>query len=182
MTKIKEKKLSANVCDTAVIRRYNAILEAIPDILVEVNENKIYTWANMAGYEFFGDEIIGKEAKYYFEGEQKTYQMVDRLFKGSEDIFYLESWQRRKDGKKRLLAWWCRSLKDDNGQVIGALSSARDITELKENEGKLQSYTKELEKINAELNRFKQIAIGRELRMVELKKLLADCQQGQHSS
>jgi hypothetical protein len=30
---------------------------------------------------------------------------VKPLFNGAEDIIYLESWQRRKDGEKRLLAW-----------------------------------------------------------------------------
>lgn len=45
------------------------------------------------------------------------------------DAVYVESWQRRRDGEKRLLAWWCRNLKDENGKVIGALSTARDITE-----------------------------------------------------
>jgi PAS domain S-box-containing protein len=53
------------------------------------------------------------------------------LFDGSEDVFYVESWQRRRDGERRLLAWWCRALKDENGKVTGALSSARDITERK---------------------------------------------------
>ncbi len=65
----------------------------------------------------------------FFVGDQKTYTTVQPLFEGNPDIFYVESWQRRHDGEKRLLAWWCHSLKDQSGRVIGALSSARDITE-----------------------------------------------------
>jgi PAS domain S-box-containing protein len=114
-----------------LILRQEAILAAVPEIIMEVDTNKIYTWANRQGLEFFGNDVIGKEASYYFEGEQETYRAVKPLFDGTDDIFYLESWQRRFDGKKRLLAWWCQVLKDNDGNVKGALSSARDITESK---------------------------------------------------
>ena len=108
--------------------RNEAILAAIPDIIMEVDNNKIYSWANQAGIQFFGEDVVGKEAAFYFEGEQDTYDTVSPLFTGFEDIIYLESWQRRKDGQKRLLAWHCHVLKDNSGQVTGALSSANDIT------------------------------------------------------
>jgi len=111
--------------------RQEAILAAVPEIIMEVDKNKIYTWANRPGLEFFGKDVIGKEASFYFEGEQETYNMVQSLFDGVEDIFYVESWQRRYDGEKRLLAWWCQVFKDNEGRVTGALSSARDITERK---------------------------------------------------
>jgi PAS domain S-box-containing protein len=101
---------------------------------MEVDDNKVYTWANSVGIEFFGEDVIGKEAAFYFEGEQDTYGRVRPLFNGGGDNIYVESWQRRRDGKKRLLAWWCRSLKDEKGNVNGALSSAFDITEHKQAE------------------------------------------------
>ena len=111
-----------------------ALLSAIPDIIMEVDSNKVYTWANQPGMEFFGEDVIGKEADFYFEGEQETYNVVQPLFNGSENVIYIESWQRRRDGQKRLLAWWCRVLKDARGNVIGAISSARDITEQRQAE------------------------------------------------
>ncbi len=123
--------------------RNEAILDAIPDIIMEVDNDKIYTWANPAGFEFFGPDVIGQPAEKYFEGEQDTYDIVKPLFNGNHDIIYVESWQRRKDGQKRLLAWWCRVLKDSANQVIGALSSARDITEIRLSEKRfLQSEQK----------------------------------------
>jgi PAS domain S-box-containing protein len=115
-------------------QRNQAILEAVPEIIMEVDNDKIYTWTNNAGLEFFGTDVIGKPAAYYFEGEQQVYDLVQPLFDGTEDRFYIESWQRRFDGEKRLLAWWCQVLKDKNGKVTGALSSARDITENKQAE------------------------------------------------
>jgi diguanylate cyclase (GGDEF)-like protein/PAS domain S-box-containing protein len=118
--------------------RQEAILDTLPEIIMEVDNNKVYTWANKPGMDFFGENVIGKEAAFYFEGEQETYSIVQPLFSGSGDVIYLESYQRRGDGEKRLLAWYCRALKDKNGQVTGALSSARDITERKQAEEALR--------------------------------------------
>ncbi|RJR53124.1 MAG: PAS domain S-box protein [Desulfobacteraceae bacterium] len=140
---ITERKLAELALEN-LLSRQDALLAAIPDIIMEVDVRKVYTWANQAGFEFFGEDVIGREASYYFEGEQETYGLVKPLFNGHDDVIYLESWQRRKDGEIRLLAWWCRVLKDEVGNVTGALSSARDITERKRAE-------EEKEKLQAQL-------------------------------
>ncbi len=114
-----------------VSERQNAILAAVPDIIMEVNKDKVYTWSNSAGLTFFGDDVLGKEASYFFEGDQHTYDLVQPLFEGKRNVLYVESRQRRKDGEVRLLAWWCKALVDENGSVTGTLSTARDITEIK---------------------------------------------------
>ena len=111
--------------------RNEAILAAVPDIIMEVDVCKRYTWANQAGMRFFGEDAIGREASYYFEGEQETYNKVQPLFNGGEEVIYVESWQRRQDGEKRLLSCWCKVLKNGQELVIGALSTGRDITERK---------------------------------------------------
>lgn len=131
----------------ALSTRQEAILDAIPDILMEVDNDKVYTWANPAGFEFFGEDVIGKKAVFYFEGDQDTYGRVKPLFNGDENVIYVESWQRCKDGKKRLLAWRCRVLKDSDGNVIGALSLAHDITESRQAEQQLAQYSEHLEEM-----------------------------------
>jgi PAS domain S-box-containing protein len=146
----------------ALFLRHEALLAAIPEIVMEVNNDKVYTWANQAGREFFGEQVIGREAAFYFEGEQTVYQEVQPLFNGNDSTIYLESWQRRKDGQKRLLAWWCQVLKDEAGNVTGALSSARDITEQKLVE-------EQIKKQMAELQRWYDLTLDRENRSLELK-------------
>jgi PAS domain S-box-containing protein len=143
--------------------RQEALLSAIPDIIMEVDANKIYTWANGAGFEFFGDDVIGREADYYFDGEQDVYGQVKPLFSGKENVIYVESRQRRKDGEKRLLAWWCRVLKDEYGNVTGALSTAHDITERKQAEEQLKEQL-------LELRRWNEAVMGREIRIMDLKR------------
>ena len=130
----------------ALSARQEAILAAVPEIIMEVDCNKVYRWSNQAGVEFFGEDVIGKEAAFYFEGEQDTYATVQPLLNGNDEVFYVESLQRRRDGQKRLLAWWCRVLKNAQGTITGALSTARDITdhrraeeELRESEARFRS-------------------------------------------
>lgn len=110
-------------------KKTEGILLSVPDIIMQVDKDKRYVWANTQGLIFFGADVIGHEAAEYFEGEQDTYADVHPMMEGDVDSVYVESWQRRHDGQKRLLAWWCRSLKDEEGNITGALSTARDITE-----------------------------------------------------
>jgi PAS domain S-box-containing protein len=139
---ITERKQTEETLQALVVRQ-EALLAAMPDIVMEVDRNKVYTWANQPGIEFFGGDVIGKEAVQYYEGEQGTYAAVQPLFAGDENAVYVESWQRRRDGEKRLLAWWCRVLKDGKGNVAGALSSARDITDSKRAEEALRDSLEE---------------------------------------
>ncbi|MDP1783807.1 MAG: diguanylate cyclase [Sulfuricurvum sp.] len=112
-------------------RKTEGILRSVPDMIVQVDNDKRYTWVNREGRAFFGEDVIGKEASFYFEGEQNTYDSVNPLLTGDSDAVYIESWQRRCDREKRLLGWWCQALKDEEGKIIGILSTARDITEQK---------------------------------------------------
>jgi PAS domain S-box-containing protein len=128
----------------ALSARQQALLAALPDIVMEVDVRKVYTWANLPGLEFFGDDVIGREAGFFFEGEQRTYELVQPLFDGGEEVVYVESWQRRRDGQIRLLAWWCQALKDEQGNVTGAISSARDITDQKQAEEALRKSGEQL--------------------------------------
>jgi PAS domain S-box-containing protein len=127
----------------AIYKHQETILATVPDIIAEVDENRVYTWINESGREFFGDDVIGKEASYYFEGEQDTYHKIAPVFNGDENTLYIESWQRRKDGEKRLLGWWSHALKDITGKTVGALSVASDITDRKLMEENLVHSAKE---------------------------------------
>lgn len=124
------------------------ILLAVPDIIMQVDNDKRYVWANTQGLMFFGEGVIGKEASEYFVGAQDTYDKTHPLMAGEVDMVYLESWQRRYDGEKRLLGWWCRNLKDDEGNITGALSAARDITEEYERKQSIEKLSKAVEQVD----------------------------------
>jgi len=76
----------------------------------------------------------------------------------------------RKDGTKVWLEIDESPLKDGQGTVIGIVGAARDITERIRTEEALGKNQKELKKRISELEEFYEMAIGRELRMIELKQ------------
>lgn len=150
----RKKQLTLNEL-SKLHQRTEGILRAVPDMIMQVDIEKRYVWANHIGIEFFGEEVIGKEASFYFEGEQDVYTIVQPLFDGENHAVYVESWQRRRDGEKRLLAWWCQALWDEGGSVTGTLSTARDITEeyqiqknLQESEKKYKNLAKAMEQVD----------------------------------
>ncbi|MCB1193644.1 MAG: SpoIIE family protein phosphatase [Leptospiraceae bacterium] len=130
--KMKQKMLEENSRILSI--RYQEILDAVPDIILEIDINKVITWTNLAGYRFYGEGVIGKRVLDYFISVEDTYDLIKPLFEGGENVIYVESWQRRRDGKPRLLAWWYRVIRDKEGHVTGAISTGRDITERKKAE------------------------------------------------
>ena len=68
-----------------------------------------------------------------------------------------------KFGEKKTISWNNVVLRDMGGQIMGVLSSGVDITEREEAE-------KELKKTISALKEFKDLTVGRENRMIELKK------------
>ncbi len=143
--------------------RYQAILEAVPDIILEVDASRRITWINTAGARFFGPDAIGKETSYYFDASQDPGTPADLLFQGDDEVFHVENWLRRMDGERRLVAWWCRAIKNDQGCVIGMLSTGRDITLQHRQETELRRMAEEeLAHLHDQLVRQTQLAtIGR---------------------
>jgi len=85
-----------------------------------------------------------------------------RIKKG-EHIEDFESVRMRKDGTIIPVSLTFSPIKDSSGRIIGSSKIAHDITEQKRAEEALR-------RSNEELTRFNRAAVGRELRMIELKK------------
>ncbi len=128
---------------------YRSLVEAVPDIIVQVDTRGKYVWANKHGREFLGEDFYGKHFLEYFVHPDDTkvvIKEVEPLFNGTCEVVQVETLLRREDGKQRYLQWSCKSLEFD-GKVKGVLSTARDITGQKEIEAQLKASTELLEGI-----------------------------------
>ncbi len=145
--------------------RQDAILASVPDLIVEVDLGKTFTWANKAALEFFGKSIVGEPVTHYsFDGNN----IFDTSFieeSSFNDLYYLENKHVRNDGKVCLLGWWCKVLKNDDDIEVGFIATGRDITDSKKAEKeivelnrmldqKVLERTNELEIANKELHAF----------------------------
>jgi hypothetical protein len=81
---------------------------------------------------------------------------------------------RHIDGRLCHVLYNASVYKDVNGKVLGVFAAARDVTPLKKAELELaEQRARELERL-AELERFQKLTVGRELKMIELKKEVDD--------
>jgi PAS domain S-box-containing protein len=108
-------------------------------------------------------ELRGRHALDFVVEEDKeiTAEAIREAFeKGQTE---LEMRIIRKDGTAVPHHWTGALLRDGQGNAIGITGIGRDITERKRGEEKLK-------KKNADLERFNRLAVGRELKMIDLKK------------
>ncbi len=73
----------------------------------------------------------------------------------------------KPDGSRTQLEVFGSPIKDEAGKIVASLVTFQDITERKKTETSLRLHAEEMEKIN-------KVMVGRELKMVELKKEIED--------
>ncbi len=115
-------------------KRYEAILQATPDIICEVNPQRVYTWMNEAGFNFFGHDAVGREIDFYLCNKREKHTNIQTLLQEREKVFCVQSLHRRRDGEERLLAWWRKVVRGDEGEIVATIYAGRDITERKKAE------------------------------------------------
>lgn len=107
-------------------------------------------------------EIVGQDLDRLFVNKNFAKALLEQITKegktnGKEAILLT------KDKKEIPVNISAMQRKDEEGTFIGYFLSIIDISEIKKNQNKLEKKIEELE-------RFRKFTIGRELRMVELKK------------
>lgn len=124
-------------------------LDVVGVIIVAIDKNQDITLINKKGCEFLGfqeEEIIGKNwfDNFIPQRIQKDVKAVfNQLMVGEvEPVEFFENSVLTKSGEERTITWHNIVLKDDEGNIIGTLSSGEDITEKK----KLEKVRIELEK------------------------------------
>jgi PAS domain S-box-containing protein len=161
-----------------------SLIEASLDPLVTISADGKITDVNEATIKVTGvsrEGLIGADFANYFTEPEKAregYQQV--LANGYVTDYPLTI--RRNDGKLTDVLYNATVYKDIAGNVLGVFAAARDITAQRKAEAQVaEQRTKELERL-AELERFQRLTVGRELKMIELKKEIEELKRKQGTS
>ena len=153
-----------------------SLLEASADPLVMISREGKITDVNEATIRVTGvtrDDLVGTDFSDYFTEPDAARAVYRQVFaQGFVTDYPLTI--RHTGGALTDVLYNASVYKDAAGNVRGVFAAARDVTAQKRAERELAKQRgRELDRI-AELERFQKLTVGRELRMIELKKEIED--------
>jgi PAS domain S-box-containing protein len=149
-----------------------SLIEASLDPLVTISPDGKITDVNEATVKVTGvsrEILIGTDFANYFTDPEKAREGYRLVFlQGTVTNYPLTI--RHIDGKLTDVLYNASVYKDVAGNVLGVFAAARDITAQKKAEAQVaEQHAREMERL-MELERFQKLTVGRELKMIELKK------------
>jgi PAS domain S-box-containing protein len=149
-----------------------SLIEASRDPLVMISPEGKITDVNEATIRVTGadrDRLVGADFCDYFTEPDKAREVYREVFaEGFVTDYPLTI--HHIDGTLTDVLYNASVYKDAADNVLGVFAAARDITAQKRAESQLaEQWAREHERL-AELERFQKLTVGRELRMIELKK------------
>jgi PAS domain S-box-containing protein len=159
-----------------------SLIEASLDPLVTISPEGKITDVNEGSIKVTGvprEKLIGTDFSDYFTEPDKAREGYQQVFsRGFVTDYPLTV--RHRDGRLTDVLYNASVYKDAGGKVLGVFAAARDVTAQKKAEAQLaEQRTRELERL-AELERFQTLTVGRELKMIQLKKEIEELKRGVH--
>ena len=153
-----------------------SLIEASVDPLVTISPEGKITDVNEATVKVTGvtrERLIGTDFTDYFTEPQKARSGYREVFeKGFVTDYPLTI--RHKEGRLTDVLYNASVYRDASGNVLGVFAAARDVTGQKRAEAEVADQrAREMDRL-AELERFQKLTVGRELKMIELKKEIAE--------
>jgi PAS domain S-box-containing protein len=151
-----------------------AMIEASLDSMVSISPQGTITDANQATVKLTGvprDQLIGTSFSSYFTDPQRAEAIYQKVFTEGVAVDYPLTLRHRDGAETFIEVLYNASVyRDASGTVIGAFAAARDVTkQIQAQREAAHQQAKELDRL-AELERFQRLTVGRELKMIELKK------------
>jgi len=151
-----------------------SLIEAALDPMVTINPEGKITDVNQATVLATGvarDKLIGTSFSDYFTDTEKAKEVYQEVFeKGSVTNYPLTLRHTNEHDTLIDVLYNTSVYRDAHSEVLGAFATARDVTKQLQAQREIaEQQAKELERL-AELERFQRLTVGRELKMIELKK------------
>ena len=177
---------ASNEALSASETKYLQLYDNAPDMMASIDANSgqitrcNQTLAATLGYAT--EEIVGLPILdlYHPDCSQAVQAALDSFLQTGE-VHDAELQLKRKDGSKIEVSLNVSGIRDEEGRILFSSSIWRDVTERQraksalqrardELESRVEERTAELSRTNAQLEAFNKLAIGREARMIELKR------------
>ena len=137
--------------------RYRVLVESSPDAIVSGNLKGEVTFASSMARKLFGysesDKVIGSNLIDYLQLDElpRVLDLIRQLFEQKKTEKF-NAICKKKDGSTFLAEAYCSPLLDDDGEMIGGLVIARDVTEQESQKEKLIASEKRYRSLFEESN------------------------------
>jgi PAS domain S-box-containing protein len=160
----------------AALQYARSLLESSLDPLVTISAEGTITDVNEATVKVTGvarGQLVGTDFSTYFTEPERARDGYQQVFaRGFVTDYPLTI--RHRDGRLSDVLYNASVYRDTRGDVVGVFAAARDVTARKKAETELaEQRQRELERL-ADLEKFQRLTVGRELKMVKLKKEIED--------
>ena len=149
-----------------------SMIESSLDSLVSISPEGKITDVNEATTKVTGvprEELIGTAFSDYFTEPEKANEIYQRVFAQGMAVDYPLT-MRHRDGTLTEVLYNASVYRDAAGNVLGVFAAARDVTKQQKAQREIaEQQGRDLGRL-AELERFQRLTVGRELKMIELKK------------
>ncbi|MBN2254362.1 MAG: PAS domain S-box protein, partial [Deltaproteobacteria bacterium] len=139
--------------------RAQQYLDIAGAIILAIDQHGTVMLINQRGAEilrYAHDEIVGRNWFDTFVPKRIKHEVKSiffRLIAGNVDpVEYVENPILTREGKERIISWHNSVIQDEEGNVVGILSSGEDITERKRAEEKLFEHSEKLRLMSSELS------------------------------
>ncbi|MBV9892029.1 MAG: PAS domain-containing protein, partial [Rhizobacter sp.] len=149
--------------------RWRLLIESARDYAIfTLDLDRHVTSWSQGGVDTFGygeQEMLGALSDVVFTPEDRDsgVPLGELEIARAQGVSRNERLHVRKDGSRFYGSGMVRPLRDQGGEIVGFVKVMRDLTEARQAE-------EDIRQRNEELERFNRAAVGRELRMIELKE------------